>query len=349
MEHANQKRKGSAVKKIIAIVVIVVVVALVAVVAIIRKSYSDNLKPVGGNTNNQVITVEPGSTPGQIADDLKAKGLIKSDWAFEWYVRNEQLRDKLKAGTYAVNPSQSVSEIVQVIVDGKEATDLVTILPGKRIDQVKEDLIKAGFAEAEVTAALDPKQYADHPALTDKPSDASLEGYIYPESFQKTAETTVKQVITQSLDEMDRRLTPEVREAFSKQGLTLHQAIVLASVVENEVSNAADRAQAAQVFLKRYKSNIMLGSDSTAVYGSILAGQGRAILYDTPYNTRLHTGLPPGPISNVGEGSLKAIAFPAGTDWLYFVSGDDGNTYFSKTLQEHEELTKKHCIELCKI
>ncbi len=334
-------------KSTFALIGIVVVVLLVAGVFLIRKSYSDNLRPVSANRAAHVVTIEPGSTTAAIASDLHAKGAIRSDWAFEWYVRNQQLRDELKAGTYVLYENQSVQEIVGVLADGKVATDLVTILPGKRLDQIKEGLIKDGFAAADVDAALDPAQYAGHPALTDKPVEASLEGYLYPESFQKVAQTTPQEIIRQSLDEMQLRLTPDIRQAFSKQGFTLHQAITLASIVEQEVSNAADRPQVAQVFLKRYKSDMQLGSDVTAFYGAILAGKEPTVFYDSPYNTRLVKGIPPGPIGNTSESSLSAVAFPAQTDWTFFVSGDDGKTYFSKTNAEHEELTKKYCTKLC--
>jgi UPF0755 protein len=198
-----------------------------------------------------------------------------------------------------------------------------------------------------VDAALDPALYINHPALTDKPKGANLEGYLYPESFQKTADTTPKHIIKLSLNEMQLRLTPDIRQAISKQGLTLHQAITIASIIEQEVSNPIDRAQAAQVFLKRYRSDMPLGSDPTAFYGARLDKKSPSVSYDSPYNTRIHKGLPPGPIGNVTDQSLKALAFPAGTDWLYFVSGDDGRTHFSKTLEEHQALTKKYCTKLC--
>lgn len=332
--------------RIISIVIIAVVLLLIGIF-FIRKTYSDNLRPVSNQKTAHVITIDPGSTSSAIADTLQAKGAIRSNWAFEWYVRNHQLRDELKAGTYVVYENQSVQDIVKILVEGKVSTNLVTILPGKRLGQIKDALVAAGFSEADVNAALDPSQYQGHPALTDKPEKASLEGYLYPESFQKSSETTPKQIIKQSLDEMQLRLTPELREALSKQGLTVHQGIIIGSMVELEVGNAADRAQAAQVFLKRYKSNMQLGSDPTAFYGAIIAGQPPTIGYDSPYNTRLHSGLPAGPISNVSESALSAVAFPAQTDWLYFVSGDDGKTHFSKTLEEHQELTKKYCTKLC--
>ena len=318
------------------------VISLIACAVIIRNVYQTNLNPLNNSDSDIVVTVEPGSPPSKIADTLVAKNVIKSDWAFEWYVRNHNYRDELKAGTYVLKSSQSIPEIVDVIRSGKVATDLVTILPGKRIDQVKSALIKAGFTEAEVDSALNPANYAGHPALTDKPKDSSLEGYLYPESFQKTAETTAKEIVGLSLDEMDRYLTPEVRQGFAKQGLSVHEGVTLASIVEQEVSKASDKPTVAQVFLKRYKDGMMLGADPTALYGSIVAGKEPSLLYDSPYNTRMHAGLPPGPIGNVSESSLKAVAFPAETDWLFFVAGDDGVNYFSKTLEEHEALTKQN-------
>jgi UPF0755 protein len=335
-------------KKWLAIGLAIFVAALILSAIVIRKTYLDNLNPVGGDKKGIVYTVQPGSTTSEVADGLESKGLIRSDWAFEWYVRNHELRDQIKAGTYLLNKSQSVEDIVGTLIDGKVASDLVTVLPARRLDQIRDDFLKAGFKKAEVEAALRASAYKDHPALTDKPRKASLEGYLYPESFQKTADTTPRQIVELSLDEMHDRLTPEIRQAFSQQGLTLHQAIILSSIIEKEVDdNSGDQAQVAQVFLKRYRDGMMLQSDPTAFYGAETAGQPKSLRYDSPYNTYLYEGLPPGPISNVSESSLRAVAFPAETDWLYFVAGDDGKTYFSKTLEEHEELTRRHCTKLC--
>ena len=130
-------------------------------------------------------------------------------------------------------------------------------------------------------------------------------------------------MVTLALDELQSKLTPEIRAGFVRQGLTVHQAIIVASIVEQEVSNVSDRSKVAQVFLKRYKENMPLGSDVTAYYGALLAGKKPSVLYKSAYNTHNVTGLPPGPISNVSESSLKAVSSPADSDYLYFVSGDD--------------------------
>lgn len=341
----NKNRSGRS--KLILLVITVFIGAIIIGIGAIRHTYYQNLRPVSASQRSQLVTVELGATASEIGMQLKEAGLIKETWAFEWYVRTNSLRDKLQAGSYYLRPSQSVQEITNVLTQGKVATDLVTILPGQRIDQIRQSLIRSGFDSAVVDAALDPETYKDHPALVDKPAGANLEGYLYPESFQKDVDTDLKTIIKASLDEMQKRLTPEVRAGFVKQGLTVHQGVILASIVEQEVNNKADKPKVAQVFLTRLKMNMQLGSDVTAFYGALKDGKKATVAYDSPYNTRLYAGYPPGPISNVTDSSLQAVANPANTDFVYFVAGDDGITYFSKTLQEHETLTAQHCKKLC--
>jgi UPF0755 protein len=170
---------------------------------------------------------------------------------------------------------------------------------------------------------------------------------LYPDSFQKTATTDPKTIVAESLAEMQKHLTPDIRTGFAKQGLTVYQGVTLASIVEQEVPGQDDRNQAAQVFLKRLKIGMVLGSDVTAFYGAIKDGVPPSVTYDSPYNTRIHKGLPPGPISNVTDSSLYAVAHPANTDWLYFVAGDDGKTYFAKTEADHEANVSNYCHKLC--
>ncbi|HET7673588.1 MAG TPA: endolytic transglycosylase MltG, partial [Candidatus Saccharimonadales bacterium] len=187
MTHFSNKKglKLDERKKAVLIIAILLAIALVSSAVLVRKAYQSNLQPLSNSNAGIAVTIEPGTSPGAIAETLKQKGIIKSDWALEWYVRNNNLRDKLKFGTYLFKPSQSVPEIVNQLMEGRIATDLVTIYPARRIDQIRKDLIKAGFSASKVDKALEPGQYASHPALTDKPKNASLEGYLYPESFQK--------------------------------------------------------------------------------------------------------------------------------------------------------------------
>lgn len=321
------------------------VVALIAG-AVLWRTYNEGLKPVGGSGTTS-ITIEQGESVPAIATKLKSAGLIRSETVFVYYARFHNASQYLQAGTYDFSPSQGVPEIVAKLTHGKVATSLVTILPGQRLDQIRQSLIDQGFSEADVDAALEPTQYESSSIFAGKPAGNNLEGYLYPDSFQKTANTDVKTIVQQSLAELQKNLTPDILNGFKKQGLNTYQGLIIASIVTKEVTNQADRAQAAQVFIKRLQQGIPLGSDVTAYYGSERAGVGKDVTYDTPYNTRIHAGLPPTPISNVEVSALRAVANPASTDWLFFVTGDDGTTHFSKTVEEHEALAAKYCFKLC--
>jgi UPF0755 protein len=329
------------------ILTIIVLLILAALTAVIRHSYDASLRAVSNSQTIKLVTISSGESTDQISTQLYKAGLVRSTWVFEWYVRSREVRDELQAGTYALRPSEGVQEIAAQLIKGEVATKLVTILPDQRLDQIKQSLINAGFSPTDVEAALTPSIYADNPALVDKPVANSLEGYLYPDSFQKTSATSVQSIIEESLGEMGDQLTPSLRAAFAAEGLNTYQGIILASMVGQEVSNPSDQTQVAQVFLTRFHANMDLGSDVTADYGAILAGQPPSVNYDSPYNTRLHPGLPPTPISNVNAQELNAAAHPANTSWLYFVAGDDGKTYFSQTLQQQQANVAEYCHKLC--
>ena len=343
-------RKQKDWQKIILISVSLVVIVAVGSAFLVRRVYNQNLRPVSTSQKSVLFTVPEGASVQQIAQSLQQQGLIRASWAFEWYFRTNNLGDFLKAGTYSLRPDMSVAEISDIITEGKVATNQITILPGRRIDELKTTLINSGFAVADVEAALKPEVYANHPALVDKPVGASLEGYIYPETFQKTATTKPQAIIEASLDELNKVLTPKLRADITRQGLTVYEAIILASIVEKEAGNEEDKPVIAQVFLKRLREERRLESDATAGYGAVLSGEidqlsGNQILsYDSPYNTYQHDGLPPGPISNFNKSSLEAVSNPTNTSYLYFVAGEDCVTRFSSTNEQHENLIKQHGV-----
>lgn len=314
----------------------------------VRHVYYTDLSPVSNNQQTQIVTVQTGSSVKQIADQLQKAHLIRSAWALELYVHSQELGSLLQAGTYAISPSMSTQNIVAIMTNGKVSTKLVTILPGARIDQVRTALINAGFTPTSVDAALQPSQYSDLPALAYLPTNVdSLEGLLWPDSFQKDSATQPQDIVRESLVEMGQHLTPTLQASYASEGLSVYQALTLASVVTQEVSKPTDQTQVAQVFLSRLHTGMMLGSDVTAYYGSIEAGHAPSLTYDSPYNTLIHAGLPPTPISTVTANALNAVAHPASTGWLYFVTGDDGTTYFSTTLQEHQSQTQQYCHKLC--
>lgn len=324
------------------------VILIVVGVFFVQRVYTNELKPVSADQQTQIFTVQSGSSVKQIGDQLEKQHLIRSAWAFELYAHSEELSNQLQAGVYAFSPSQSTEAIINLMTKGKVTTRLVTILPGRRIDQVRADLINDGFSPETVDTALEPSQYSSISTLAFKPAAVnSLEGLLWPDSFEKDSTTQLSQIISESLQEMGQQLTPSLQAALASEGLTVYQGLILASIVEQEVSKPEDQMQVAQVFLTRLHTNMTLGSDVTANYGAIIAGQPPSLTYNSPYNTLIHTGLPPTPISTVSASSLNAIIHPAPTHWLYFVTGDDGTTYYSTTLQQQQANTAQYCHKLC--
>ena len=346
-KYTPQSGRSRNLSRSLMLVAIVVTVSLFGFVGV-KVVYHRNLDAVSTNQEAKIVTIDPGSGVKQIAAQLETQHLIRSAWALELYAHSRQLGTKFQAGSYAIAPSSSTPQIVSILTKGRVSTQLVTILPGRRIDQVRADFINYGFSPAAVDKALQPAQYADLPVLALKPPDStSLEGLLWPDSFQKDATTNPSFIVRESLAEMAQHLTADVRAAFAANDLNVYQGITLASIIEQEVAKPSDRSQAAQVFLSRLKGGMMLGSDVTARYGSIVVDKAPSLSYDSAYNTLLHPGLPPTPISSISQGSLLAASHPSTTDWVYFVTGDDGTTYFSKTLAEHQAFTEKYCHKLC--
>lgn len=309
--------------------------------------YEHNLAPVSSSTTTVYFTVEPGSSSHVIAENLKQSHLIRNVSVFETYLTANNLRGKLQAGTYSLSPSLGVRKIVTKMTHGEIATDLLTILPGKRLDQIKKAFRDAGYSKEEVEDAFKTAHYMGHPALASLPSGATLEGYLYPDSFQKDSNTKAKTIVRQSLDEMNKHLTPDIVAGFKKQNLSTAQAITLASIVIKETDNVEDMSKVAQVLLTRLKLGMRLQSDVTAFYGAAITGQPESVSVESSYNTYLHDGLPPGPVSNASKEALAAVASPAGTDYLFYVTGDNGTTYFSHTKEEHDAAVRQYCHRLC--
>jgi UPF0755 protein len=307
--------------------------------------YSDALKPKTNDETPVTLEVQSGASIEQVAEELEQKGVIKSSLAFSIYMK---LGDKnvIKTGNYLFAPNQSVEEIVTWLNEGRVSTRRVTILPGQTLKQIKGTLVKDGYTQEAVDAAF-AKTY-NHPVLEGKPASATLEGYIYPETYFVTLNSSPEELITRSLDEFQKAIQNNgLKEKLSARGFNLYEGITLASIIAKEVTNPDDQKQVSQVFQTRLERGINLGSDVTYHYAADMLGVERAVNIDSPYNTRIHTGLPPGPIGNFNLPALVAVATPAQGDYLFFVAGDDGVTYYSKTLQEHEENIRNHCQKLC--
>jgi UPF0755 protein len=340
--YSYRSPKKSRVRIVMGIVLVLVIVLGFATLYI-RNIYEANLKPVSGTDDSILVTIPTGSSLPRIAS------ILKKSWSFEWYVRNDNYaRVSLEAGTYIIHTNQDIKQIVTQLTEGKASGTLVVILPNQRIDQIEAALINDGFPKSNVISALNPTQYiSKYSMLADLPQGATLEGFLYPDSFAKDSSTTASTIVKDSLTEMQAKLTLDIISGMSQQGLNIYQGVTLASVVGQEVSKSTDLPKVAQVFLSRLRTGMDLGSDVTAFYGAIVAGQSPSINYNSDYNTRLNAGLPFGPISNVTQADLEAVAHPATTDYLYFVTGDNGVTYYSTTLAQHNQQVDQYCQKLC--
>lgn len=347
-DYSHRPKRRSRLPRRVFIALLILLVVLVGSTLVVRRVYTEQLRPVSSSQQTQSFTVENGDSVKVIAANLEKANLIRSAWAFELYVHSKEVGSSLQAGTYTLSPSLGTEEIISILSNGKVSTKLVTILPGQRIAQIRTTFIDAGFSPTSVDAALQPSQYKDLPIMAFKPANVNtLEGLLWPDSFQKTDQTDPSTIIRESLVAMGKQITPDIQAAFAREGLTTYEGITLTSIVTQEVSKPADQVQVAQVFLSRLKLGMMLGSDVTANYGAVAAGKTPDLTYDSPYNTLIHSGLPPTPISTITKSALIATTNPAATNWLYFVTGDDGTTYFSTNFQDHQAYAQKYCHKLC--
>lgn len=335
-------------------VVATVMVLMLAGGIAVNRWYQANLEPLTAESQEKVVVIELGSSTMDVARQLENEPLIKNARAFSWYVSRLDGNNVIQAGTYRLNANMPVSQIVEILISGKVDTSLVTITGGLRLDEVRQVLLNAGFDEAGIDSALNASY--SHPMTANLPAGATLEGYIYPETYQINAASTAKTIIESALDQFYSFITPDLLEGLKRQKLSLHQAIILASIVHKESYDFEDQRRVAQVFLKRLEMAIPLGADATFRYAAAITGQEPSVDIESPYNTRVNAGLPPGPIANFEIGALKAVANPANSDYLYFVHGDgchddDLNTpcvtYFSNTQAEHDDNTVKYCRQYC--
>lgn len=324
------------------------IASILAVLAFLwYRTYSSNLNAVDPASNQtEIITINTGSTPSDIAQLLESEGLIKSASSFQTYTRFSGKNSQLKAGTYELSASQSTQDIVDVLVGGKEAIKTVTIIPGLSVEEIKETFIKNGFSEQDVQAAFNTIKPGDY---INGVSEESLEGYIHPDTYSLGLSATVEDYIVFALQQFNNNISDDILQGITSQELSVNGATILSSIVQLESPDSEIQKTIAQVFLKRLDEGISLGADPTFRYAARLLNLPETPDVDSPYNTRIYTGLPPTAIANFNLSALEAVANPDSTDYLFFVAGDDGNTYFSNTLQEHEANVAQYCIELCKL
>lgn len=330
----------------------------IALETYIQMHAEDLARPAGHDETPVTFVVEPGETAAEIAQRLQEAGLISDAELFRRYLRYEGLDTGLEAGSFTLRQTMTIPEIAQALQSGQRPERVVTVREGLRLDEVAAEVAgQTGIAEAEflalVTTGWRATELGAYDFLISLPPTATLEGFLFPETYRLPEEATAYDVVARMLATFDQRVMPETRLAASNHGLDVYEMVTLASIVEREAVIAEERPVIAGVYLNRLEAGWFLSADPTVQYGlgyDEQSGQWWRTLYfdqlgitslaeiDHPYNTYRYLGLPPGPICSPSLASIEAVAYPAATDYFYFIANchaGDGSHLFAVTEEEH--------------
>ncbi|WP_077327132.1 endolytic transglycosylase MltG [Virgibacillus siamensis] len=347
------------VRKIVALIIVAVVLILV-VGGISGYMYIKSaLQPVDPDSDEKVkVEIPMGSSTSDIASILEENGIIKDGRVFRFYIKfNNQ--SNFQAGNYTFSPSMEIDKIIQSLKHGKvmeEPLLRITIPEGKTIKQMAKIYSdKLSFSKKDFLKKVNDRDYVEslmnkYPQILTKDIlnpdiRTPLEGYLYAATFNfYTKSPSVESVIEKMLKKTVNVVTPYMNE-ISKQGLTVHEAMTMASLIENEASSVKQRKKIAGVFYNRLDKGMPLQTDPTVLYA--LGGHKDKVLYKdlkikSPYNTYHVDALPVGPISNFAESSLKAAVNPEKSDYLYFLHDSKGKIHYAETIEKHRKNKKKY-------
>jgi UPF0755 protein len=300
------------------------------------------LQPVSTQTREIVIEIPRGASLTRTAALLESQGVIRSAQAFSLLARAQRRARGLRAGEYGLAASLSAQEILDRLAAGAVLTHRVVVPEGLRMEEVAARVGEAGVASAAefLAAARDPAN-----VLALGAPAQGLEGYLFPETYELAKGVPADEIVRMMVEHFFAAWRPLEAQARAR-GMTMHEVVVLASIVEKETGAASERPLVAAVFLNRLKRGMRLETDPTVIYGiADFDGNLRRVHLDdarNPYNTYQHAGLPPGPIANPGEASLRAVVEPADADYLYFVARKDGTHQFSRTYAEHVNAVNRY-------
>ncbi len=301
----------------------------------------------------QRVTITAGQGVNAIAADLIAKGVIDSDLAFKISVVLEGARNSFIPGDYTIPEKANIRKVIEILTSEPEVDEVtVRVQEGWTAREIGTALEKAGVLSAEAFVAAvsttDSRTIAPdrtYDFLRDKPATASLEGYLFPDTYKFFKDATAKHVVQKFLDTFETKVSATILADIRSQGRTVFDVVTLASIVDKEVRTDADRRIAAGVFWTRLAHGIALQSDATVNYVTgkqALQPTNADLGTSSPYNTYQHRGLPPGPIGNPSFSAIRATADPQDSDYLYFLTKPDGTTVFSKTYEEHLANKRKY-------
>lgn len=287
---------------------------------------------------NIYMVVKPGTTASEISDRLTHLGVIDSRLRFWWLMKLQGDAGKFKTGTYAFTPHMDEQAVLDKLVAGDTTVVKFTIPEGFGIKEIAKRLADEGLVDEQEFLA-EAKDFAPYDYMKKRPNVRyAAEGYLFPDTYVIHSDVSAEGIMKMMAEDFDTRLTPALRQQAAAKGLSIHDLITLASLVEKEARYDEDRPIIAQVFFKRLQMGMPLQSDTTLQY--LMAGPKEDVSIedtkiDSPYNTYQHEGLPPGPIASPGMKSILAVLNPANTDYLYFVADCQGHNHYSQTYDEH--------------
>jgi UPF0755 protein len=324
-------------KKIFIGLVIFFAIVLVGATSLAGYVFWDISTPLSKQEKEVVFRVSEGQNLTEVAQNLHKENLIRSPLIFQMWFKFKNLDNQIKAGIFSLSPTMKMSEIADALISGKTKQVWFTIPEGWTIKQIAEELEKKKIVTAkEFGEAL--KEKYDYQFLADKPAEAGLEGYLFPDTYKVEVGTSAKEIISKMLANFDQKLSAAMRAEAKRINMSIFEIVTLASIIEKEAPAESDRRLISGVFHNRLKMGMPLESCATLQYSTGIAK--RYLSYeetqmDDPYNTYKYQGLPPTPIGNPGLESLRAAVYPKETTYLYFLSDENGNTYFSETYAEH--------------
>ncbi len=292
--------------------------------------------PVGPKKGTEIIGVGYGATAEEVAGELKSKRFIRSETAFRVYARVTGVEKRIKAGDYEISGDMSVPEILRRLKKGSSRQSCFTVQEGLTVEQTARLLEKKGFANADRFVALaNDGEFVSRLGL----KADSLEGYLFPETYCASKGAGEERILEMMYRQFEKRIAKVYGGQAAGSGLSIRDALTIASVIEKEAAAREERPMVSAVFHNRLKLGMPLQSCATVIYalGRRYAGglTKEDLKYESEFNTYLHRGLPPGPICSPGESAFRAAVNPDEVDYLYFVSTNNGRHQFSSTLDEH--------------
>jgi UPF0755 protein len=301
------------------------------------------------------FTIKKGETTGDIARRLTEMGLVSNATIFRLWVQFRGAEGRLQAGDYQLHSGMSMDELIEALQTAKAKDVAVTFVEGRRMEEFADALRKADVGiDADRFLDLAKRGNFTYDFLEGKPTGATLEGYLFPDTYRVIpGKTTPDELIHQMLKRFGETLTPQMRQAAQANKLSVHQLVTLAAIVEREAQVKNERTLIAAVYVNRLRINEPLGADAAVQYAigkpgdwwPQLRDQARNIEPRSPYNTYTNAGLPPGPIASPGAAALKASAEPDKSEYLFYVRDDvknDGSHVFARTLAEHEANIRRY-------